>query len=68
MQQVSHWHSKVEEYSPTLHNIEDPCNILADNLCWLHCLVTPAQITEGKSPIEQAEVSYDGDDDVYFLE
>jgi hypothetical protein len=42
MQCVLHWHTKIEEFSPILHNIEGPCNILADNRSRLHCLVTPA--------------------------
>jgi hypothetical protein len=58
---------KVEEFSPMLHYIEKPHNILADNLSWLHCLVTPAQIKEGKKLIESAVVSDDEDDDAYFL-
>ena len=45
---ILQWQTKVEEFSPMLHYIEGPCNILADNQSWLHCLVTPAQITEGK--------------------
>ena len=39
---------KIKEFSPMLHYIEGPCNILADNLSRLHCLVTPAQIAEEK--------------------
>ena len=39
---------KIEEFSPILHYIEGPHNILADNLSRLHCLVTLAQIAEGK--------------------
>jgi hypothetical protein len=40
---VLRWHTKVEEFSPMLHYIKGPCNILADNLSRLHCLVTPAR-------------------------
>ena len=57
VQRVLHWHNKVEEFSPTLHYIEDPRNILADNLSMLHRLVTPAQIAEGKSLVDPAVVS-----------
>jgi hypothetical protein len=39
-----------------LHYIKGPCNILANNLSRLHCLVTPAQITEGKKLIEPTDV------------
>jgi hypothetical protein len=47
-QPVLRWGTKFEEFSPMLHYIEAPRNILADNLSRLHCLVTPAQIAEGK--------------------
>jgi hypothetical protein len=50
-----------------LHYIEGPCNILANNLSRLHCLVTPAQITEGKKLVEPAEVSIEEEDKAYFL-
>ena len=66
MQQVLHWCNKVEEFSPILHYIEGPCNTLAYNLSWLNRLITPTQITEGKSLIEPAVVLND-DDDMYFL-
>ena len=62
------WQTKVEEFSPMLHYIEGPHNILADDLSWLHCLVTPAQITEGKKLIEPAVVSNNKDYDGYFLD
>jgi hypothetical protein len=62
-----HWCNKVEEFSPTLPYIEGPCKILADNLSWLHCLVTPAQITEGKNLVDPAVVSNDRDQ-LLFLE
>jgi hypothetical protein len=51
------WGTKIEEFSPMLHYIEGPHNILANNISRLHCLVTPAQIAEGKKLIEPAEVS-----------
>ncbi|KAL7474443.1 hypothetical protein ACHAW6_000417 [Cyclotella cf. meneghiniana] len=66
MQWVLHWHNKVEEFSPTLHYIEGPRNILADNLSWLNCLITPTQIAEGKSLVEPTVVLDDAND-VYFL-
>ena len=65
---ILRWQTKVEEFSPMLHYIEGPCNILADNHPWLHCLVTPAQITEGKTLIEPAVASDTEDDDGYFLD
>ena len=63
---VLHWRNKVEEFSPTLHYIEGPRNILADNLSRLNRLITPTQIAEGKSLIEPTVVS-DDDNDMYFL-
>jgi hypothetical protein len=51
------WQTKIEEFSPMLHYIEGHRNILANNLSRLHCLVTPAQIAEGKKLVEPAEVS-----------
>ncbi len=51
-----------------LHYIEGPCNILADNLSRLHCLVTPTQIAEGKKLVEPAEVSIKEEDKAYFLD
>jgi hypothetical protein len=62
------WHTKIEELSPILHYIEGPRNILADNLSRLHCLVTPAQIAEGKKLVEPAEVSNEEEDKEYFLD
>jgi hypothetical protein len=54
---VLRWRTKIEEFSPMLIYIEEPCNILADNLSRLHHLVTLAQIAEGKKLVEPAEVS-----------
>jgi hypothetical protein len=62
------WHTKIEEFSPMLHYIEGPRNILADNLSRLHCLVTPAQIADGKKLVEPAEVSIEEEDKAYFLD
>ncbi len=62
------WHTKIEEFSPILHYIKGPCNILADNLSRLHHLVTPAQIEEGKKLLGPAEVSNEEEDKVYFLD
>ncbi len=51
-----------------LHYIEGSRNILANNLSRLHCLVTPAQIAEGKKHVEPAEVSIEEEDKAYFLD
>jgi hypothetical protein len=68
MQCVLRWHTKIEEFSPILHYIKGPHNILANNLSWLHCLITPAQIAEGKKLVEPAEVSIEEEDKAYFLD
>jgi hypothetical protein len=68
MQRVLCWRTKIEEFSPMLHYIEGPHNILADNLSRLHCLVTPAQIAEGKKLVDPAEVSIEEEDGAYFLD
>jgi hypothetical protein len=65
---VLRWRTKIEEFSPILHYIEGPRNILSDNLSRLHCLDTPAQITEGKKLVEPAEVSNEEEDEAYFLD
>ncbi len=62
------WHTKIEEFSPMLHYIECPHNILANNLLRLHRLVTPAQIMEGKKLVEPTEVSIEEEDKAYFLD
>jgi hypothetical protein len=67
-QQVLHWRTKFEEFSPILHYIKGPHNILDDNLSSLHRLVTPAQIAEGKRLLEPAEVSNKEEDKAYFLD
>ncbi len=67
-QHVFLWRLKIKEFSPMLHYIEGPCNILAGNLSRLHCLVTPAQIAEGKKLIEPAEVSIEEEDEACFLD
>ncbi len=63
-----HWRTKIEEFSPMLHYIKGPRNNLADNLSRLHRLVTPAQIAEGKTLVEPAEVSNEGEDKAHFLD
>ncbi len=68
MQRLLHWRTKIEEFLPMLHYIEGPCNILANNLSRLHCLVTPAQIAEEKKLVEPIEVSIEEEDEAYFLD
>jgi hypothetical protein len=62
------WHTKIEEFSPILHYIKVPRNILANNLSRLNRLVTPAQIAEGKNLVEPAVVSNEEEDKAYFLD
>ena len=59
---------KIKEFSPMLHYIEGSHNILADNLSRLHCLVTPAQIAEGKKLVEPEEVPNKDKDKASFLD
>jgi hypothetical protein len=68
MQRLLRWDTTIEEFSPILHYIKGPHNILADNLSRLHCLVTLAQIMEGKKLIEPTELSTEEEDDAYFLD
>ncbi len=62
------WHTKIEEFSPMLHYIEGPLNILANNLSRIHHLIILAQIAEGKKLVEPAEVSNKEENKVYFLD
>jgi hypothetical protein len=68
MQCVLRWRRKIEECLPMLHYIKGPRNVLAENLSRLHCLVTPAQIVEGKKLVEPAEVSIEEEGKAYFLD
>ncbi len=70
MQHVLLWCTKIEEFSPILHYIEGPWNILANNLSRLHCLVSLAQIAEGKKLIVPAKVSIaiEEENKAYFLD
>jgi hypothetical protein len=67
-QRVLCWREKTEEFSPILHYIEGPRNILANNLSRLHRLVTPAQIAEGKKLVELAEISNEEEEKMYFFD
>ena len=66
-QRVLHWRNKTEEFSPLLHCIEGPRNILADNQSRLHHLPTPSQIAKGKKLEESVIVSDDEDNKEAFL-
>jgi hypothetical protein len=67
-QRVLRSRTKIEEFLPMLHYIKGLCNILANNLSRLHCLVTPAQIAEGKKLVEPAEFSIEEEEKAYFLD
>jgi hypothetical protein len=62
------WRTKIEEFSPILHYIKGPHNILVGNLSRLHRLVTPAQIAEGKKLVEPTEVCNEEEDNAYLLD
>jgi hypothetical protein len=68
MQCVLRWCTKFEAFSPMLHYIKGPRNILANKLARLDCLVTPAQIMKGKKLVDPAEVSIEEEDKRYFLD
>ncbi len=57
---------KIEQF-PSLDVIGHP-QYSSHNYSRLHCLVTLAQIAEGKKLIEPTEVSNKEEDEVYFLD
>ncbi len=65
---VLHWCTKTEEFSPMLHYIKGPRNILANNLSRVHCRVTLAQIAEREKLVKPAEYSNKEEDEAYFLD
>ena len=62
-QQVLRLRNKVKEYSPMLHYIEVPKNILAEAFSRLWRLIYLDQLTEGKKLIKPVAVSDDEDAD-----
>ena len=67
-QRVLRWRNKIEEYSPILHYIEGPKNVLADNLSRLQRLITPDQLAEGKNLVEPSPEFDDEEDNAYFFD
>ena len=67
-QRVLRWRNKIEEYSPILHYIEGPKNVLADNLSRLQRKITPEQLAEGKNLVEPSPELEDDDDNLYFVD
>jgi hypothetical protein len=57
---------KIEQFS-SFNEIRPPENS-SHNYSRLHCLVTLAQIAEGKKLVEPAEVPIKEEDEVYFLD
>ncbi len=61
-----YWYMKIEQFSSL--DVKGPTQYPSHNYSRLHCLVTPAQIVEGKKLIEPAEVSNKEEDKVCFLD
>jgi hypothetical protein len=58
--------TKIEQFSSL--NVIGPPQYSSHNHSRLHCLVTLAQIAEGKKLVEPTEVSSKEEDEVYFLD
>ena len=67
-QRVLRWRSYVEEYSPTLHSIEGPKNILADNPSSLNLLPTPTELSTAPSLVPVSDESEPDEVDGYFID
>ena len=67
-QRFLRWRSYVEEYSPKLHYIEGPKNILADNLSRLHRLPTPTELSTAPSFVPVLDESEPDEVNGYFID
>ncbi len=57
-----------ENLTVFIPSYERPPQYSSHNNSRLHCLITLAQIAEGKQLVEPAEVSIEEEDEVYFLD
>ena len=67
-QRFLRWRSYVEEYSPKLHYIEGPKNILSDNLSRLHCLLTPTELSTDPFLVPVSDESETDEVNGYFID
>ena len=67
-QRVLRLRSYVEEYSPKLHYIEGPKNILADNFSRLHRLPTPIELSTAPSLVPVSDESEPDEVDGYSID
>jgi hypothetical protein len=57
---------KIEQFLSL--DVIEPSQYSSHNYSRLHCLITWAQIMEGKKLVEPAEISNKEEDEVYFLD
>ena len=67
-QRVLRWRNKIEEYSPILHYIEGPKNLLADNMSRLQRLITPALLAEGKNLVDTSPDLEDNEEHMFYVD
>ncbi len=58
--------TKIEQFSSL--NVKGPLQYSSHNYSRFDCLITPAQIAEGKKLVEPAEVLNEEEDEVYFFD